>query len=309
MFDIEGFVYRQFDNPRLYGSPATDWKVNCPFCADRVGEYDRKGKLHISMHKQVVHCFRCDYTAHWWKFVGDILHTTNYIDIFRELYVVPDISSFQHLQEQFNTVPYITQPVFDFKLPEDFQELCSDVTTILLRKARKYAKHRGFGKSYWLKYNFGVAESVGWRLILPIEYDYWQARSLLNANPKYKNPVTNNARHCLFNSKALDLYEEIVVCEGVFSALSIGDNAIALLRKKATTEQIERLLKSKVKRFVLTIEQAAFPAMDGLADVLRRNGKQVILWCYNVGDPNDTVKPDKIVNYNLRNRVEMLLKL
>lgn len=307
-YDIVGFVERQFDKISYYGSPHTDIRVDCPFCIDRVGKDDTKQKLFISIHKPVVHCFRCDYSTTWWKFVRDVLGPkTRYIDIYSELYTEPPVSSFQTVSNKFYTDKGVKPKVIEFSLPEDFQGLWEEPVTALSNLARNYARKRGFGRSYWIKYHLGVAMSVGWRLIIPIERDYWQARTLFKGvEPKYRNPKVTS-QECIFNVEAMEIYQEVVVCEGAFSAMSVGSNAIALIRKKIVDEQLVRLVKSKVQHFILTIEPDAFKSMDYLANALRLAGKDVTLWTYDEGDPNDTAVPDKIVDYNLRTRVEMLL--
>ena len=307
MFNIEPFVHRQFDNPRSYGSPITDLRVNCPFCVDRVGKMDEQHKLHISLRKEVVHCFRCDYSASWWKFVGAITGLA-YIDVFSELYVRPEVKTFQSLRRVWDDKG-INYSVPAFKLPEGFQGLCSGAKDILSVTSRAYLRKRGFGKSVWRKHNLGVAAGQGWRVIIPIEDDYWQGRGLFNwISPKYINP-TVESRHCIFNSGALKRYDEVVVCEGAFSAMSVGDNAIALIRKKAITEQVTRLVESNVSRFILTIEPDAFRSVDYLANILRKRGKEVVLWCYDNGDPNSVKIPDKVIEYDMRSRVAMLLSV
>lgn len=305
MRDIEPFVYRWFDDPKHYGGNDTGLSVNCPFCENRYGTGDTKHKLQISIVKEVVHCFRCDYSASWIKFVMQAAGM-HYIEALGELYVRPNVKDFQIIDEAFD-IKEVEEIVTKFKLPKDFQGIYEKIGSKLLSKARKYVKSRGFDKKYWKKYNLGVSSEQGWWLIIPIEDDYWQGRRLFDwMEPKYKNPPAAS-RHYIFNSAALDKYEEVVVCEGAFSAMSIGDNAIGLIRKHVTKEQIKRLIQSDVSRFILTIEPNAFPSMSKLADGLSNRGKEVVLWCYDDGDPNDTEKPSTVMDYGLKTKLSLLL--
>jgi hypothetical protein len=304
MYDIEPFVYRWFDDPIKYGGNDDGYRVNCPFCNDRYGTYDEDRKLHISVIKQVVHCFRCDYSANWVRFIMEVAHI-NYVQALGELYVVPNVKNYQNIDEVFDVRPSVNFSNI-VKLPEDFIGLWESSTALLHERAKRYMKSRGFRKNVWVKYGIGTSEKIGWRVIIPIEENYWQGRALSKSiEPKYKNPPTES-RHYVFNSQALELYEEVVICEGVFSAMSIGDNVVGLLRKHATQEQITRLIDVNVKKYIVTIEPGAFPSMSKLADKLIRGGKDVDIWNYVDGDPNEYSTPPEKLRYDLHTKLKML---
>jgi hypothetical protein len=42
-----------------------DLVFKCPFCISRVGEISKKPKLYVNIDKGLVHCFRCEYKAHF----------------------------------------------------------------------------------------------------------------------------------------------------------------------------------------------------------------------------------------------------
>lgn len=307
MFDIETYVYREFSNVKKYGNPVSDLRVECPFCIDRYGTPDTKGKLHISINpdRPLVHCFRCDYSTNWFGLVRDITGGSH-VDVLGALYVPPDVSDFQNVRDRFVRSEGDISKDIGVDLPEDFQTLCGNSTGPLVVRARMYAQSRGFGKKYWRKYNLGVAKSQGWRIIVPVEGDYWQARALFKwMVPKYTNPKAES-RHYLFNPGALR-YNEVVVCEGAFSAMAVGDNATALLRKSATSQQIRRFLDSDVDTFIIALEPEAFPSMQSLADKLKSRGRTVLIWKYEEGDPADSGPDPEVLEYTMRNKVRLML--
>ena len=312
MYNVEQFVARNFDY-KYYGNPPTDLSVCCPFCAERVGSDDDKYhlKIHMDPDKQVVHCFRCDYSTNWVGFVIAVMGVT-YIEALSELYVTPRVRSDM---EDYVRSKFAPKPLDviskEFDLPDDFQllsvtNLCDIPKSPLAARARMYLRKRGALKDA-IKHNLGVAESVGFRVIIPIEKGYWQARRLFSwMEPKYLNP-SEPATDILFNAAALEMYDEVVVCEGFFSAITVGDNAVALIGKEPTKEKIARLVSSNASSFIIALEAGAFLSMGKLADALRRAGKQVTIWKYEIGDPADNNNYTEI-SYDLKAKVSMLLK-
>lgn len=309
MYDIEGFIERNYTDFRYYGNPATDISICCPFCEARGAGADNKYhlQLHLDPDKQVVHCFRCGYAGTWVQFVLDST-SMPYWQAIGELYVKPRVR--EDLDDRLRKKMMKTGVIDiskEYQLPEDFRLLEMRDNSRLAAVARKYLWKRGFSPKVSQKYNLGIADSVGFRLIIPIERGYWQGRALVKyVTPKYLNPK-EPAKDILFNVKALHLYEEVVVCEGFFSAIAIGDNAIALIGKEPTDEKLERILKSTAKRFIIALEAGAFSSMQKLADALDHAGKEVILWKYE-GD-NDPANSSQHTTqvYDLKAKLSNLL--
>ena len=302
MYDIEDFLHRQFDEVLSYGD-GTDLRVNCPFCAISTGDDDTGAHLHVSLVKEVCHCFRCEYSSSWINLVMKVTGG-NYVQALGEIYKVPSPSKIGDIESLWKEE---TVQVPDVDLPDDFQ-LLEEADTTLIRRARTYLTRRGFKKYHWKKYGLGVAKSLGFRVIIPIEDNYWQARALLPfLKPKYINPKAESG-HVLFNPGALDLYEEVVICEGAFSAMAVGENSIALVGKNPTRKKIERLKETSVEHFIVTVEKGADRSMMLLSDALTGVGKRVTVWKYNEGDPADSMdyieKP-----YDLRTKMEILFDL
>jgi len=300
MFSIEPFVQRNFDDVRVYGNPITDLRVNCPQCNDE------KHHLHISIIKEVVHCFRCGYSANWFKFVMDITGYP-YWRAVGELYNKPRMIDFNDIVSRVVVKPgEVLKMLDDFELPEDFINIVQG-KGLIANSARYYLRRRGFDQWYWNKYNLGLADSIPARVIIPIEHGYWQGRKIFEwQDPKYLNPK-EPARNILFNAIALKSYDEVVITEGAFSAMAVGDNSVALIGKEPIKEKIERLIDSEVQKFIVTIEPEAFPTMGKLADVLSRAGKEVVLWKYTVGDPADPSGTYIEMEYSLKSRILLML--
>jgi len=300
MLRIDGFIDRYFPDARPYGNPVTDMSVNCPFCGDT------KGHLKISLEKQVCHCFRCDYKASWVKLVMDVTKFT-YYQAMNELYYKPKLSDEESvigkLHHKTNVLD--TSGVVS-KLPNDFELLIRNHKPIA-RILRGYIEERGFSSYHIRKYNLGMSDAYPLRVIIPIEEGYWQGRGIFPwIQPKYINPKANS-RGIIFNAKALEIFDEIVVCEGAFSAMAVGSNAIALVGKEVTKEKQSRILNSSVKRIIIALEEGAYGSMQILMDKAVAMSKEVIVWKYNTGDPADSVDFE-VLEYNLKTKVALRLE-
>ena len=303
MFDITGYVYRNFPEVRDYGNPVTDLQVSCPFCHS-----DTKLHMHVSIVKNVVHCFKCGYGGSWVSFVMDN-SGISYAKAIMELYVTPkireDISS--TLERELQAKSLVPDKKTNLCLPPDFQLLKDSKSTAAL-KVVKYLEGRGFHKEDWEYYNIGMCTGTHpMRVVIPIEDGYYQARTIPSwLEPKYINPKSE-ARHYIFNSSALDLYSEVVICEGAFSAMAVGRNAVALLGKELTKEKLERLLDSKVETYIVALDYDAEKHAVAIADNLYKGGKTVKMWKFSdERDPADGGVYEEL-SYDFSSKLQMLL--
>jgi DNA primase len=297
MLDIAGYMDRNFSDYRISGD---DYVIDCPFCGD-----DTKQHMHIAIDKPLYHCFRCDAKGSWTTFVMQTLQV-NYVLALAELYALPKLSKFATVNLSLITSTAKEQKEFA-KLPDGFTRLADD-NTINAKPYKKYLMHRGVYREAWHNYDLGYATTVPFRVIIPIEQGYWQGRSIYKWHePKYINPHIES-RSLLFNSAALTLYDEVVITEGAFSAMAVGNNAIALISKEPTNERMERILNSQAHTFIIALEKNAFGSMQRLADALVGDGRDVIIWNYSVGDPADPAGLFTEMQYTTRTKVSLLLK-
>lgn len=305
MFDIERFIRRNYSEDEIgeYGNPVTDLQINCPFC-----DHDYKQHLHISLVKNAIHCFKCGYGGSWVNFVMTILGCS-YAEAIQELYVVPkireDIS--EVVYEQLTKKPIEQSSSHKLKLPVDFQ-LLKESNSAPAKQVMRYLNNRGFAKEDWEFYNFGICTATHpFRVIIPVEDGYYQARAITSwMQPKYLNPKTE-ARHFIFNSAALELYDEVVICEGVFNAMTVGKNAIAIIGKELPLEKLQRLVDSKVKGFIVALDYDAEKHAVKIADSLYRAGKSVRFWKFKTeADLADGGLFEEF-DYDISARLKMLL--
>lgn len=304
MYSIKQFILRNYYEAREYGNPVTDFQIGCPFCKSA----GNKLHMYVSINKNVVHCFKCGYGANWVTFVMDVMHC-NYVQAIAELYVVPKIregiSDFLARELQVRSITASTKQ--DTHLPDDFQ-LLQSAHSMFTERAKKYLHKRGFEQEDWEYYNIGVcAVTHPARVVIPIEDGYYQARAMSSSiTPKYVNPKTE-ARHYIFNSSALELYDEIVICEGAFNAMAVGKNAIAIIGKELPVEKLVRLASAPVKHYIVALDYGANKHAVAIADSLHRNGKSVAMWKFESElDPADGGSYEEL-SYDFGSKMNMLL--
>jgi hypothetical protein len=304
MFDISRFIYNNYPEAKEYGNPVTDLQIVCPFCDSS------KLHMHVSIEKQAVHCFKCGYGGSWVKFIMDVLHCS-YAKALAELYITPKIRNnvsdtvFTKLQRKSIE---IDKEKSLLQLPYDFQLLKDSESSRSIKQAINYLTKRKFEQEDWEFYNFGVCPAtLPMRVVIPIEDGYYQARAIPSwMTPKYVNPKSE-ARHYMFNSIALELYDEVVICEGAFSAMAVGKNAIALIGKEMTTEKLKRLIESEVKQFKVALDYGAGKFSVEVADRLYKGGKEVTLWKFaDERDPADGGVYEELP-YSFGAKLKMLL--
>lgn len=283
---IENWVYRQFDSIILYHD--TDLRVPCPFCNHRVGSPDHDHHLHISIIKNVAHCFRCDYSASHIKLVMDV-DGCSYGSAVAELDAPISASEFKTLTDP--AEPFTAEPTMD--MPQAYVPIAHAVQAndgyihAACAVALKYLQRRGFSMAVLEYYGIGIwsnAEGYG-KIVIPVERGFWQERSVFPNKPKYISPPISKGDR-LFNWSALSTYDHVIICEGAFSAMSVGKNAIALIGKHATREQVVRLAAANPKTYTVALDADALSDALELADALHRAGKVVIVRQYAHGDPN-----------------------
>jgi DNA primase len=118
-------------------------------------------------------------------------------------------------------------------------------------KAWDYLLERGLTPSDIKYYGIGVGlqGKVSGRVIVPTFDDFgdvifWTARSYTDSEIRYINPVGEIRKRALFDISRASREREIVVTEGVFSAMAVGRGAVATFGKLVTNEQVWLLVEA-----------------------------------------------------------------
>lgn len=123
--------------------------------------------------------------------------------------------------------------------PDDFTELADD-KSFVLRPARDYLRGRGLGRKIWRETRIGACLEgrFAHRVVVPIlspdgVWLGYVGRSWKDAMVKYLYPKGMNRREVLYNHAAVIQQTErpLFVVEGVFDALALWPDAVAVLGK------------------------------------------------------------------------------
>jgi DNA primase len=157
------------------------------------------------------------------------------------------------------------------------------IAQIEAKHALRFLTKRNVTKDDILKYNIGFCKegSYGGRIIIP-SYDangilnYFVARAYKESDRKYKNPPVASKEVI-----GLELYinwdAPIILCEGMFDAITIKRNVIPLLGKVLHNKLMEKLVKSSVDRIYIALDNDAKKDALKHAEKLMSYGKEVYM--------------------------------
>lgn len=303
-------------------SDREDLRVNCPFCKARNGRADVKRHLYVSLVKPVAHCFRCSWKGHWLSLVMSV-EGCSYADALGYM-VAPSIN----VAEFDNPISRLYSPrgLINVKnvvsMPDGFRmlTLTRDGATLEGMAIYNYVRQRLYGVSRKFGYHKQfITDIFGWipgsnRVWILIDENWWQGRTIVNAEPKYLSPPWPIG-DSLWNGGALkgwrrrkgmfESFNEIVICEGVFSAMHVGPNAVALCAKTSTVAQTKRIAGTRVQKIIIMLDADAADESYKLARDLVSAGYAGELVIHHLckGDPCDGLKGDAVA-YGFRSQLE-----
>ena len=178
------------------------------------------------------------------------------------------------------------------ELPKEYIPLWKPSTSVSRKHALSYLERRGVSSKEILKYQMGYCEEGVYKnkIIVP-SYDlygklnYFVGRSFYEAGTKHKNPDVSKDVVGFEMMVNWDL--PIVICEGVFDAISIRMNAIPLFGKSPQSKLLTEIIKNKVSDVYLVLDSDAFSNALKFAENLMNEGVRVYLVELDGSDPSE----------------------
>lgn len=180
------------------------------------------------------------------------------------------------------------------KLPEEFIPLVSvSKRSIEAMRVREYLYRRGMVDSDFIRYGIGYCSEGQYagRVIIP-SYDsnnclnYFVARSMNESNLKrYMNPGVS--RDIIFFENLIDWSKPIILCEGVFDAVSLRRNAVPILGKSMSKSLLKRIVAGNVTDVYVCLDGDALQAALKHCEFLMSEGKNVYLIRPEAKDPGE----------------------
>lgn len=215
----------------------------CPFC------HHPKKKFAVNLNNLRWQCWHCGSKG------GHILWLLKKLNIskdvirqFRELLGETDFKQFKE-----------TPSDAKLYLPSEYRPLWRTQKTYPYLHAVSYLKARGIRSDDVLRYRIGYCETGAYanRIIVP-SYDrdnqlnFFTARSFYEDGMKYKNPPVTKNIVCFENQ--INWQEPIILCEGMFDAITLRRNAVPLLGKTIPKKLEQALLDHQVKEVVIFLD-------------------------------------------------------
>ena len=178
------------------------------------------------------------------------------------------------------------------KLPDEFKPLWNGCDSIVKRHALSYLYQRGIDDSDILKYNIGYCDDGLYsnRIIIP-SYDsdgqlnFFVGRDFYSSNLKYRNSPTS--KDVIGFELFVNWDEPIILCEGVFDAMSFKRNAIPLFGKTVMDSLNKKIIESRVKVIYLCLDSDALVDSIKITESFMNHGIDVKMIRINEKDPNE----------------------
>lgn len=183
-------------------------------------------------------------------------------------------------------------------LPKEFISLIDiskldKVTSLEAKRAIRFLKKRNITIEDIIKYNIGFCCDGVYkdRVIIP-SYDengilnYFIARAFIDGIQKYKNPPID-AKSAIGWELYVNWDAPIILCEGMFDALTIKRNVIPLFGKIIHEKLMKKLVCSSVNRIYIALDPDAIKNSLKYAEELMAYGKEIYLVELDGKDANE----------------------
>jgi DNA primase len=283
--DAESYFESRFVIRRGSG----EWRVmDCPFCGRK-----KKGAVHFDF--RVYKCWVCGYKGS----LNDVLMRLDGLRFSETVALVGAGASENRFLRRAARFSSSSRSAASFSLPNGYKNLL-EPSRVHGTAPVDYVVSRGMDPQTASEMGFGYVDSGGGRdsyfgyLIIPFKRNfkiaYFIGRSYLGREPKYRNPPVaaggGGKSSVLWNEDALWLFDKVFVCEGVFSAIAVGADAVAVMGKTVSQSQFEKMVRAPVSELVFCFDADA--SVFALREAARMSPfKKVKSLRLPYGDPAD----------------------
>ena len=241
-----------------------------------------KPKLQVNIVSQKWHCWVSNQGGHSiYSLFKKINADSRYFTELKDLVFTPSKSEDK------------TESKIIVSLPREFLPLWTMNKSLYRNQAKSFLHKRGITDVDIKKYKIGFCDSGLYegRIIIP-SYDdkgllnYFVGRSFVGEKMKYKNP--NVSRDIVPFDWYIAWSKPIVLCEGVFDAISIRSNAIPMLSKKPSRSLLHKIFKENVKIIYIALDDDAKKDAYNMSEFFRDFGIDCkVVKLPTDKDPND----------------------
>lgn len=281
-----------------FPAPGNELRFRCPTCHTKGKSRDTTGHLFVNSRREKFNCFRCG-----WKGPLSYLFTVLGIQSVTRLAdwaeVARNMSLFHEGKSQESKAT--TDNTQEIGYP------CAVAHPAYVQDAWYYLtspkEQGGRGLSPELIAYYGIVAAtegkyVG-RVFIPTLHDnkvvYWVARTYMDHEQKYLNPVGVSKVDYVFGLQQARQYDTVIITEGVFSAIAAGPNAVATFGKAVSDNQCRMIEDAGFSRIVVALDGDARKEAIKLA--LRFTSRGFATYLVNMPKDQD---PDSDVDFKSR---------
>ena len=271
-----------------YATSKGNYAFNCPLCTHH------KPKLEINLKTNAKkenpwHCWICDSKGKTIRSLFKAIKAPSNKLSELKLIIQPGA------REEYTAHEAIELPKEFIPLSNLTAQVIKDrVAHIESKHAFRFLRQRGIMPEDIIKYNIGFCNDgpYGGRVIIP-SYDdngklnYFIARDYKGlSSRKYKNPPMS-VRDIIGFELYINWNAPIILCEGIFDALTIKRNVIPLFGKGLHEKLMTKLVKSEVDKIYIALDSDAIKDALKHCEILMSYGKKVYLVEMNGKDANE----------------------
>jgi len=233
-----------------YRQSSSEFLFACPFCGHH------KKKMSVNFGINCFKCWVCDSRGkNLYRLVrkfGNYQQKQKWLELDGRL----DLSEFDQMFMEMNDeeIEQVTE------LPPHFVSLCNKHLPISSQRPLEYLYDRGITKKEILMWKIGFCTEGRYsgRIIVPSfnnagNLNYFIARSYVGHRMKYLNPSIS--KNVIFNELFVDWNEPVILVEGLFDAITAGQNAIPILGSTLSEE-------SKLFQAIVLNDSPVYLALD-----------------------------------------------
>jgi hypothetical protein len=260
-FTLLKLIYSRFGS---YQKSGYEVRVNCPFCILRGQSPNTTKKLFINIDKKVYNCFRCEARGK----LSLLFPQLEAISIAGE-------GIMNRIEQKDNELEHLP----NVKSLDDLTYPWDDLVGEFLSKREGYrwTIKELVEKVYFCEhYNKNDKAIFGPRLIFPIyqlgSYRGFQGRTIYkNTDPKYVGATNMDKKGTLYNyDTAFSQRKRLVIVEGFFDQLRVGDTAVATIGKEVSQTQLRLIRLGSFKEIIVFMDRDAEKKSYEVAQELSR---------------------------------------
>lgn len=216
---------------------------NCPYCEEKRGKIDNDHKFMVDAKTTMYWCFKCHTKGLLIK--SSVSNAERIIPFLMDYFNLDDDSNI-------NRDSVINSDLIEFK---DVIPLTKDSV------GYEYLKNRQITDEQISYYNImnGINDNLG-RIVIPNVLvskwtDFYQGRSYIGANNKYKNPEGVDKTNIVFNlHNQRKKQKRIYIVEGLFSAIRGGKDCVSIYGSSVSEMQLNLIKNYKFEEIYCCLD-------------------------------------------------------